>query len=84
VNPQLTDLAWMIKTLWRSNGQFKVVTIVDDDPDVGSAFQAYVTLKRPRVGEPVSSEDWLNRVQEVLRVRNTFPGKGALPRPRTF
>jgi len=77
VNPELIEVAWMIKTLRRSNGQFKVVTISDDDPDVGSTIQTHVTLKRPRLGELVSSEDWLNRAQEVLRVRNTFPGTGA-------
>lgn len=71
VNPELIEVAWMIQTLRRSNGHFKVVTIVDDDPDVGNTIQAQVTLRRPRVGELISDGDWLNRVQEVLRLRHT-------------
>ena len=62
------------QTLRRSNGQFRVVTIVDCDPDVVSRIQAQVTLKRPRVGEFISGEDWLDRVQEVLRLPYTYTG----------
>ncbi len=71
VNPELIEVAWMIQTLRRSNGHFEVVTIVDDDPDVGNTIQAQATLRRPRVGELISDGDWLDRVQEVLRLRHT-------------
>jgi len=77
VDPKLMGIDWMIQALRRSSGQFKVVTIVDADPDVGSTIQTHFTLKRPRVGDLVSSEDWLNRAHELLRVRNSFPGTGA-------
>jgi len=74
VNPELVEIGWMIQTLRRSNGQFRVVTIVDCDPDVVSRIQAQVTLKRPRVGEFISGEDWLDRVQEDLRLPYTYTG----------
>jgi hypothetical protein len=52
----------MIQKLQQSEGHFKVVTIVDRDLDVSNTIQAQVTLKRPRVGEFISGEDWLDRV----------------------
>lgn len=66
VNPELMGIDRMIQTLRRSNGQFRVVTIVDNDQDCGSKIRHRATLKRPRSGEPISSQDWLNRVQELL------------------
>ena len=74
VNPELIEIASMIQTLRRSNAHFKVVTIVDHDPDVGDTIHAQVTLKRPHVGEFISGEDCLHRVQEVLRFRDTYTG----------
>ena len=57
----------MILALRKEGRTLKIVAIRNRAPDVQNAMNADGTLERSSAGEPITRQDWLARVQPILR-----------------
>ena len=67
VNPEMFGVAWMIHTLRRLHGPFRIISLIDDDVDGARSISDEGTFQRPRQGEPPSHDESLRQVRKILR-----------------
>ncbi|MGD0437291.1 MAG: hypothetical protein ABSB86_12570 [Bryobacteraceae bacterium] len=65
VNPALTGVSGMIKTLRRTRSA-KIVAIQHRTLLGGSRLDTHAVLERPSQGEPISRAEWLRTVRGIL------------------
>jgi hypothetical protein len=66
VNPNLPGAARAIKSLGSANPGMRVVLIRDSADRVPGCASVRRTLQRPSPCDPISREEWLAKVREVL------------------
>ena len=67
MNPRLRGITDMIRTLQRSNLNLKIIGIRDRHVQAIRTIPVHAMLQRPSGYEPISREEWLDRVRKILR-----------------
>ena len=67
VNPQLPGVSDLIRTLQGPNRLLKIIAIRDRHVQAIRTIMADTVLQRPSGWEPISREEWLDRVRKILR-----------------
>jgi DNA-binding response OmpR family regulator len=67
VDPDVDRVSQVIQTLSLEQRPFKVVAIRNRDTDAEDAIHAHATLERPSPWQPLSPQEWLERVRGILR-----------------
>jgi DNA-binding NtrC family response regulator len=67
VSPRLRRVSDMICTLQSSNRNLKIIAIRDCHVQAIRTIPVHAILQRPSGWEPISREEWLERVQKILR-----------------
>src|ERR1700730_18034359 len=66
VNPRLRRVSDMIRTLQSSNRLLKIIAIRERHVQAIRTFPVDAILERPFGREPISREEWLDQVREIL------------------
>lgn len=66
-NPGLPGFSKMIRSLSGSRRPVKIIAIVNEGDDAAVTAQGDATLERPSGTSVISRQEWVRRVQEILR-----------------
>ena len=67
VNPAMPGISKMMQSLSYLYPSVKVVAVVDEKMDAVGNIQAHATLERPSGLMPISRQEWVRLVRQVLR-----------------